>query len=471
MYVPAKAIVPTKGCKLMPLLSLQGTSSVESTNWQVALTAITATRLAASTTDMHLWKRFGIANSLKDRAVAHLMGKEEADLKDADWFLQEALLSKGSHVFASPQYKHRSSPPDVVDFDKPIGVEFLAFIDSEKYDRDLDIILNDDVDYSTRQLERKRQASESAAANDSQLAVRAAEDARDSPSVMMSPAVINFESSPSYNDRAMDTGMDTRLPCSLLGPLTQSQDMGYGSGWNRKIGGHTRKTVANFMIPGDLTKSQECVFLEIVNNYLHLYKEDRPLNSIDLVTKVQVAWRDRHFKTIPLNDFGLGGLLSPENIKRLLKKYGVQVSIGSMSAMAQFPALGGTPFASRPTSTLPLPDMSRTAAGLQCYSQYQPVVVPSMPFASRYGAPFSFPPLPSASALRLTSNQAPLARFVTITRSNINEHPNTTLQKALRKICAPRGHSKREKAREYLVLYFKSVRDPEHKIVVDLLND
>lgn len=472
MYVPTKPTVPTKGCKLMPLMSLQGTSPVESTNWQVALVAITSTRMTADTTHMRLDKRFGIFNAEKDKAIAHLTGKVEAEQKDSDWFLQEALLSDGSHVFASPQYKRQSLPPevDLKRHDEPIGKEFLAAIDDEKYNRELDMVLNDTVDFCTRSLESKVEAIETVAAA---LATPAQAQAQstDSPPLITSP-LQSTDLSPSPAAAASLT----QSPAFFAG---RSLDMGYGSGWNRTIGGRTTKTVANLMIPGDLTKEQEKIFMELVNNYMSVYAKGNTLNTSDLVDKIQVAWRDRHFKTIPENDFGLGGLLSPNNIKRLLKKYGAKVSMGSMNMDAtKFPVVGVAshhgPMAA--VATIPLPDLSRSTAVPVYPNSTQMTAAARLPIAGYeyVGWPYAFPsaslPCPPPSASNdLAASFHPSSRTVAITRANLNSYHNDTLQKALRKVCAPeRGYKKESSAREYLENYFKAVRDPSHRIFVDL---
>jgi len=100
MYVPARPDVPTKGSKLMPLMSLQGSSCCKSTNWQIGLTVITASRLSASMTHMQCDKCLFIFNIDKDATTAHITGKKPNPI---DWFLEESLLNDGGHVFVRPQ--------------------------------------------------------------------------------------------------------------------------------------------------------------------------------------------------------------------------------------------------------------------------------------------------------------------------------------------------------------------------------
>lgn len=474
MYVNAKPMVPSKGCRLMPLMSLQGTSSVESTNWQVALVAITTTRMTADTTHMRLDKRFGIFNAEKDKAIAHLTRKEGTDPKDIDWFLQDALLKDGSHVFASPQYKRQSVPPevDLKMHDEPIGKAFLATIDDEKYNLELDMVLNDTVDFCTRRLESTIQATETipaAALPIAPMTPRAQAQSANSPS-----AASPFQST-ELSPSPVTASSLTQSPSPLAGRLP---DMGYGSGWNRVIGGHTKKTVANLMIPGDLTKEQEKIFMELLSNYMNVYAKGRALNMSDLVDKIQVAWRDRHFKTIPANDFGLGGLLSPENIKRLLRKYGMKVSAGAMNMEATFPALeSALCYGVTATATIPLPELSRSTIAPGYPNPTQIPAAASLPMTGYVGHPYALPnallPCPRVYSSVFSNDSLAsvhrLSRTVSVTHANLNSYQNNVLQKALRKICAPtRGYSRMAKAREYLEMYFRAVRNPNHKIVVDL---
>ena len=104
----------------------------------------------------------------------------------------------------------------------------------------------------------------------------------------------------------------------------------------------------------------------------------------------EVAWRNRHFKT---NDFGLGGLLSPENIKRLLRKSGTKVSMGSMNMDGKFPALGiashhGSMAAA---ATIPLPDLSRSAIAPGYPNSTQLPAALGLPMIGYVGGPYVFP--------------------------------------------------------------------------------
>lgn len=148
MYVNARPTVPTKGSKLMPLMSLQGSSGCESTNWQVLLAVFNVSRMHVNTAHMCLDKRFHIFNRDKDAVMAHLTGKIPKSLQ---WFLEEALLEDGGHVFVEPQFDSESFPAklDLNKYNEPVGKEFLELCDSEKLDHELDGVLNDTVDFCT----------------------------------------------------------------------------------------------------------------------------------------------------------------------------------------------------------------------------------------------------------------------------------------------------------------------------------
>lgn len=224
-----------------------------------------------------------------------------------------------------------------------------------------------------------------------------------------------------------------------------SPDMGHGSSWNRTIGGRTMKTVANLTIPGDLSKEQEKIFMELLNNYMSVYAKDKALNTSDLVDKIQVAWRDENFKTILLNDFGLGGLLSPKNIKRLLRKYGTKVSMGGMNIEAKFPALESTDWCGRHHSS---PRVVAKCNGTWISIFQSNTKNYKSPMSRYVGHPCVFPsallPGPRNAMLHssaLSSDSAasanPSSRTTTVTHAYLNSYQNDILQKALRKIWAP----------------------------------
>jgi len=189
----------------------------------------------------------------------------------------------------------------------------------EKQDRELDSILNDTVDFITRQLQTEQCQKQSSVATPERetLQLDQTESASAEPLQLLSLPLSNALTQPLEFGALFEAPLSPppMLPPPFQPPqimaanapaaLGRVPDMSYGSGWNHRLGSHQWKNVAQLHIEGDLGSFQEEVFFQLLSNCMGVC--GLSLTEKFLVERMEVAWQERHFRLIPSNSFGSWG--------------------------------------------------------------------------------------------------------------------------------------------------------------------